>query len=434
MTRPNQTEFRPAFHTWLLAGGIALAFSGPLPPAFAGSPGTEAVQFTLTDLGTLGGEQSRAYAINKHGQVAGSSDTSAGERHGFLWDNGTMTDLGRLDGNRSTVTALNDEGQVAGYITYPSSFTHAFVWTDGVMTDLGTLPGGFNSQAKAINNRGQVAGGAELLTATDPWPRYASHAVIWQDGKVTDLGTLGGTDSEAWAINDSGQVAGYSFTPSYEMHAFLWADGRMTDLTVGTTGASCGCYAYPTGLNNRGQVVGLEGRFVPPVPPLYVGVVTDAFLWENGTKTIIATGDVHSSYAAYRINDHGEVAGRRVPSIQQPGDVPSAFFWREGVMQEWSLGGDSISTVAITGHGQVVGYGTIPGGGTRGYFWHEGKLSDLGRLVNTVNDVNEQGVVAGSFVFVQFLSAHAALWTPIGPTAPLVAPESGPVPGRSGSR
>ena len=64
------------------------------------------------------------------------------------------------------------------------------------------------------------------------------HGFVWQDGKMTDLGTLGGRSSRPRAINERGQVVGESVTASGETHPFLWQNGKMTDL--GTLGGSLG--------------------------------------------------------------------------------------------------------------------------------------------------------------------------------------------------
>jgi probable HAF family extracellular repeat protein len=49
---------------------------------------------------------------------------------------------------------------------------------------------------------------------------------------VTDLGDLGGPYSYGWAINNAGQVTGWSFTATSDSvsHAFLYSNGQMTDL------------------------------------------------------------------------------------------------------------------------------------------------------------------------------------------------------------
>ena len=105
--------------------------------------------FTATDLGTLGGSWSVANAINDNGQVVGVSETTSGERHAFLWQNGTMVDLGTLGGSWSFARAINDAGQVVGESEIANGEQRAFLWTPttpgattGTMTDLGTLSPG----------------------------------------------------------------------------------------------------------------------------------------------------------------------------------------------------------------------------------------------------------------------------------------------------
>lgn len=54
------------------------------------------VQYTVTDLDTLGGSNSYATAVNSSGQVVGYAQTGSGDDHAFLYSNGMMTDLGTL--------------------------------------------------------------------------------------------------------------------------------------------------------------------------------------------------------------------------------------------------------------------------------------------------------------------------------------------------
>lgn len=90
----------------------------------------------MTDLGTLGGTDSRAVAINDRGQVIGTSSTASGRYHAFIWQDGVMTDLGVLPGkSNSKAAAINDRGQVVG-----DSDDRAFLWQHKRMTDLGAMP------------------------------------------------------------------------------------------------------------------------------------------------------------------------------------------------------------------------------------------------------------------------------------------------------
>ena len=99
-----------------------------------------ALNWTITDIGTLGGPNVRGdygFGINDVGQVVGIS-SSPTERHAFLWDRGTITDLGTLGGYErgtfSQASAINNQGQVVGYSQYylPDGNTTAgsgFIWT-----------------------------------------------------------------------------------------------------------------------------------------------------------------------------------------------------------------------------------------------------------------------------------------------------------------
>ncbi|MHC4546994.1 MAG: hypothetical protein ACYSYL_21190, partial [Planctomycetota bacterium] len=113
-------------------------------------------QYTIIDLGTLGGHYSIAHAINNTGQIVGESD-----RRAFLWDNKNgMTDLGTLsDGNDMQAWGINDSTEVVGYSKGQMSW-RSFHWQKGRVTDLGTLGG--HTKAYDINGAGLVVGRSEI--------------------------------------------------------------------------------------------------------------------------------------------------------------------------------------------------------------------------------------------------------------------------------
>lgn len=153
--------------------------------------GTNAVgqTFKITDLGTLGGNNSYATAISD-GQVVGDSETGRTDTngnpliHAFSWTQaGGMVDLGTLGGDFSSVRAVSN-GQVVGRAgtgsvdTYGAQVEHAFSWSGaGGMVDLGALDGFAHSTAVALSN-GLVAGHAYNIDPDFGDPSEG-RAVLW---------------------------------------------------------------------------------------------------------------------------------------------------------------------------------------------------------------------------------------------------------------
>jgi probable HAF family extracellular repeat protein len=216
-------------------------------------------------LGTLGGYQSAPRGLNDLGQVVGESTTATGEWHAFLWEDGVMTDLGTLGGSYSAAYGINNVGQVVGGSrTATSSWERAFLWQDGAMTELAALPGTPDpaSRATLINDVGQIVG--SCVSAEDEW-----HSCLWAEGSApVDLGTLGGYEVEAWAINDLGQVVGRDFEP---WRPFLWQSGTMTSLDTlfGSEGEAndISDTGLVVGSSNSPEFLGIATLWTVPLPP-----------------------------------------------------------------------------------------------------------------------------------------------------------------------
>lgn len=216
----------------------------------------------VRELGTLGGPRSFARALDMAGKVAGWSDLdrrtgatagSAFVQRAFVHADGRMVELPGLGGDHSRALAMNGQGQVAGWAMDAQGRHRAVLWRDGAVIDLGTL-GGAESEAQAINARGHVAG----------WSLDAQgrrRAFLWRGTGMFDLGTLGGRQAEATAlVGNASIVAGSAETASGERRAYFWWDGNELDLNQlvapgFTTPAEAAFFSDVVAINDRMEMV-----------------------------------------------------------------------------------------------------------------------------------------------------------------------------------
>jgi probable HAF family extracellular repeat protein len=287
--------------------------------------------------------------------------------------------LGTLGGKHSIAYDINDRGQVVGESTVdPNDQTsfHSFLWQRGVMKDLGA---GF--RAVDINNKGHIA--------VDRYVDGVSHAGIWRDGKITDLGIAG--ESSVAAVNDNDEVVGSIRDAGGDLRAFVWRRGTATVLP--------GTFASARGINNKGVIVGSATVNGDPR-----GVV-----WRGGKLTELG-GPFQD---AVSINDRGEIAGNG----RGASGWPHGFVWKNGTVTELlPLGNDPewhdyTYAKAINNRGEVIGQAATAAG-VQEVIYRNGKATSFGRAT-TARGINNRGQVVGNtteaasppeFIF------HAVIW------------------------
>ncbi|WP_435075228.1 hypothetical protein [Halorubrum sp. HHNYT27] len=212
---------------------------------------------------------SHATDVNARGTVVGHFDDGDSEVRAFQWtERDGMVSLGTLrddETGRSVATAVDDDGTIVGYSVGNDGRTHAFQWTkrEG-MTDLGTLSGDGSSAAFDVQTGAVVGWYAEdgefanrtttrwdgetldsigtfrvdntgysqaygvagdVVVGASQVDAGGSHAFVWVDDRLIDLGTLSNDDtgqSSAAAANVQGRVVGWSQVDGGNNHAVRW--------------------------------------------------------------------------------------------------------------------------------------------------------------------------------------------------------------------
>ncbi|HEV2425912.1 MAG TPA: hypothetical protein VGZ29_13870 [Terriglobia bacterium] len=295
----------------------------------------------------------------------------------------TVVDLGPLGGTYSQAFYVTSNGVASGEASLADGDWHAVLWQHGQTTDLGTL-GGLNSSAFGSPNAvGQVVGAAET-SDTDPNGEdfcgfYGSGAplsgtsclgFLWQHGSMRPLSTLGGYNSAASAINKSGVIAGNAET-----------------LTADST-----CPPYDPTL---GQYQVLQDE---PV------------VWKNGHIKELPTYGGDPDGFAIAINDSGQVAGgsgscSTLNAINGLYLSPvHALLWQnDGTVTNLGSLGGAFGNQAhnINNRGQVVGVSDLAGDAVfHGFVWNQGTgMRDIaplpGDMYSVALSINDAGEVGG---------------------------------------
>lgn len=352
-----------------------------------------------------------------------------------------VTDLGPFDTPFSEAIAVTGDGFVSGAESVPGGTSHAAVWYHGRIVDIGQPGlGGPNSAAYGANERGQVAGLAELSTPdpnSEDFCGFATHLIcrpfLWWKGVMTPLPTLGGASGEAGQINSRGAVAGnvenavldatclgLGTAQKFQEKPVIWKNGQVYELPTHPGDPD----GWTFGINDDGQVVGASGGCSTLNSQTGVNVLSrHALLWDKSEVTDLGnlggTGAVGPGNVALGLNNRGQVIG--VSDL--PGDTTyHGFVWTKdsGMKGLGTLSGD-ISSVAlgINDEGAMVGASFDVDGNPRAFLRRDGVMTDLNRLISAdatlyllfAHGINSYGEIVGFGLDTSTGNVHAYLAT-----------------------
>jgi probable HAF family extracellular repeat protein len=270
----------------------------------------------MTALPTLGGNNGFATGINNRGQAVGWAENTVHDPtctspqvlqfEAVIWGprKNEIQQLPPFHGDPDgAATGINDSGQVIGIsgicqnAVGNQSATHALLWQNGRTTNLGNLGGTAWNTPMAINSRGDIVGFSDL-TGDDNGANPNFQGFLWiQPGPMQNLKALSGDAlSEALGINNQRQVVGTSIDADGNQHAFIWQNGQLTNLNTLIQGNSSLYLQAAQDINDSGVIVGqgcVPGNCLPTSPSIaFVAIPTyDGNDGEAASATVPAGND-----------------------------------------------------------------------------------------------------------------------------------------------
>jgi len=381
---------------------------------------------TVHDLGTFGGPDAFANALNDQGQVVGAAATSTdGIYHAFRWSRTAgLVDLNRPGAGYSVANDINNRGQVVGGARFVGTLPrfHAFRWSPHTgMVDLGALGPTSESVAFALNDAGIATGWSDeaagpLLTQAVRWPygsgpiplngfpsiasigydinnagqivggaafdtRLSDQAFFWtQAGGLQGLGTEPSYLSWAGQVNEKGLVIGTLYSSPVDRNGFIWSRDNGL-LVVGTPGVAD---SDVTDVNNRGQVLGFQNG--------------QGFIWTRNegfvdlSSRVVGAPPELTQFVGLVLNDNGTiVAGTNANNLVLL--VPQAAYHQAPVAGPVTFTGTARAHALLS---FSAGFKDVDVRDTHKAFWSWG---DGSKSVGTVSERGGTGSVSGQHAF-----------------------------------
>ncbi|HYH27841.1 MAG TPA: hypothetical protein VEA19_03570 [Actinomycetota bacterium] len=339
------------------------AVAGGMSGAHAEPAASEAdAAYTVTDLGTFGGELANGFGVNDLSEAVGRAEIPTTATKGFLWRDGELIDLGALNssGNGTTAHAINDRGEIAGESMAPDPQFNGLsampmFWSaeTGMVNLAQDLTRTGTGRARGINDHGDVVG--IWRNRAFRWSRHAGYR------ELDLLPDALWAQAEAFSINDQGVAVGWGTDPKGFKPAVRWAPDGSIDLLPRLPG---GMYGTGLDVNDRGEIAGesekiLESGAKRPWPVLWR---TDGSIEEIPMVPAEPPLDMG---AAEGINDRGEIVGVDRSSAWGDGRQVGWIRYTDGrkvVLNDLidpNNGWDIRIPTDINNHGDIVGIGIL---------------------------------------------------------------------------
>ncbi len=246
----------------------------------------------------------------------------------------------------TNVLGINTAGDLVGdYASSDIAPPHGFKYSGGVFT-LFDYPGQYWTVPAGINDSGLISGSAYAADGTNVL------GFLYDGTSFSSIQAPGKAATIIYGMNSSGELVGGAGTTLSSTKAFELVGARFKNISPPGTYL----YAYGTGVNNLGEIVGF----------ILNGSDSSGFVYKNGkSRSLVFPGPTIMTLAM-GLNDGGVIVGWYEGC--SPACADHAFVMMKGKYFSFDYPG-AIGTFAdgISASGQIVGSYTLDGSTFHGY-------------------------------------------------------------------